>query len=103
MKAHKWNFKNHKYEETEMKTVEIPAPKVILKGDWGGLVYAISTDFVTVDEHEKAVEKEIKRIEEEYEKKNHWSVSLRFVKKELALSNELWCLSLVQFRIRDAF
>jgi len=44
---------------TEIKTVEIPAPKVILKGDWGGLVYAISTYFVTVDEHEKAVEKEI--------------------------------------------
>ena len=88
---------------TEIKTVEIPAPKVILKGDWSGLVYAISTEFVTVDEHEKAVEKEIERIEEEYDKKNHWSVSLRFVKKELVLSNELWCLSLVQFRIRDAF
>ena len=88
--------------DTQIKTVEIPAPTVILKGDWGGLVYAIST-FVTVDEHEKAVEKEIERIEEEYEKKNHWSVSLRFVKKELVLSNELLCLSLVQFRIRDAF
>ena len=47
--------------------------------------------------------KEIERIKEEYEKKNHWSVSLRLVKKELVLSNELLCLSLVQFRIRDAF
>ena len=89
--------------DTQIKTVEIPAPNVILKGDWGGLVYAISAFFVTVDEYEKAVEKEIERIKEEYEKKNHWSVSLRLVKKELVLSNELMCLSLVQFRIRDAF
>ena len=42
--------------DTQIITVEIPAPTVILKGDWGGSVYAIST-FVTVDGHEKAVEK----------------------------------------------
>ena len=88
---------------TKIKTVEIPAPKIILKGDWGGLVYAISTEFTSVDEHEKAVEKEIERIKEECDEKNHWSVSLRFVKKELVMSNELWNLSLVQFRIRDAY
>ena len=88
---------------TEIKTVEIPAPKVILKGDWGSLVYAVSTEFTSVDEHEKAVEKEIERIKEDYDEKNHWSVSLRFVKKELVLSNSIWNLSLVQFRIRDAY
>jgi hypothetical protein len=91
--------------DMELEVIEIPFPRLLLKGEWEGTVYSICTTHASLDEHNKAVEETIRNIVEEYDKKHHWSVSLRFVKKELAVSFDVTetYLTLVQFRVRDSY
>lgn len=91
--------------DMKVEIIEIPFPRLLLKGEWCDTVCSICTSHLSLDEHNKAVELSIKTIIEEYDKTHHWSVSLRFVKKELAVSfeaNETY-LTLVQFRVRDSY
>lgn len=83
----------------------IPVPSEILKGDWYGIVYAIDTESENLEEHNNTVNKSVKNIQSDFDNKNHWSVSLREVKRELAFSDERtkhYC-TLVQFRVRDSY
>ena len=91
-----------------MKTVEvtrIPCPRIILKGKWDELVYSIITTEMTIEEHHEAVDIESQKIEDEFDKNHHNSVSLRFVKKETVHRDDRFgvILSLVQFRVRDSY
>lgn len=83
----------------------IPYPTIILKGDRSGIVYAITTDEGDIDRHKAAVEEAVDSIKNEFDKKNHMSVSLREVKRELVWSNadrDMYC-TLIDFRIRDSY
>ncbi len=90
---------------TDKKITSIPYPKIILKGDWSGIVYAITTDEGDLDRHKETVEEAIDSIKNEFNEKNHMSVSLREVKRELVWSNAdlgMYC-TLIEFRIRDSY
>lgn len=91
---------------SEVVTItKIPFPSHLLKGEWCGTVYSICTEETSEERHNEIVEEKIKEIITEYDKTQHWSVSLRFVKKETVVSfdvNESY-LTLVQFRVRDSF
>lgn len=91
--------------EMQIEVIDIPFPRLLLKGEWGGIVYSICTTYASLDKHNEAVEETIKNIVEEYDKTHHWSVSLRFVKKELVVSFDATetYLTLVQFRVRDSY
>ncbi len=83
----------------------IPVPSEILKGDWYGIVYAIETESENLEEHNSTVDESVKNLQSDFDNKNHWSVSLREVKRELVFSDERtnhYC-TLVQFRIRDSY
>lgn len=91
--------------DIKLEVIEIPFPRLLLKGEWGGIVYSICTSNATLDQHNAVVAEVIRNIVEEYDKTHHWSVSLRFVKKELAVHFEATetYLTLVQFRVRDSY
>jgi len=83
----------------------IPYPRVLLKGDWQGIVYAIDTNEGDFDRHKAAVEEAISSIKNEFKEKDHMSVSLREVKRELVWTNDdlnMYC-TLIEFRIRDSY
>ncbi|TCX51949.1 MULTISPECIES: hypothetical protein [unclassified Dehalobacter] len=88
------------------KTItRIPVPSEILKGEWHGIVYAIDSEAVSIEDHNANVEKSINEIEEDFDNNNHYTVSLREVKRELVYADERtqhYC-TLVQFRIRDSY
>ena len=83
----------------------IPFPGEILKGEWGGIVYAICSEFTKKEEHEKEVEREVEKIKFDFSNANHWSVSLREVKRELVVEFERTesYMTIVQFRVRDSY
>ena len=83
----------------------IPFPGEILKGEWSGTVYAICSEFTSKEEHEKEVDRKVAELKENFSKNNHWSVSLREVKRELVVEFERTdsYMTLVQFRVRDSF
>lgn len=89
----------------QISVTRIPFPNHLLKGDWGGIVYSICTSQTSAERHSETVEAKIKEIINEYNKTNHWSVSLRFVKKETVVSFDVTdtYLTLVQFRVRDSY
>ena len=91
--------------DMELEIIEIPFPRLLLKGEWFGTVYSICTSHASLDEHNKVVEEAIRNIVEEYDKTHHWSVSLRFEKKELVVSFDVTetYLTLIQFRVRDSY
>jgi len=83
----------------------IPVPSEILKGDWYDIVYAIDTESENLEEHNSTVDESVKKLQSDFDNKNHWSVSLREVKRELVFSDERtkhYC-TLVQFRVRDSY
>lgn len=84
---------------------KIPFPSHLLKGEWCGTVYSICTEGTSEERHNEIVEEKIEEIITEYDKTQHWSVSLRFVKKETVVSFDVTesYLTLVQFRVRDSF
>lgn len=88
-----------------VRVTEIPYPSVLLVGDWSGLVYAISTISMDEEEHKRTVYAEVNKIVNTFDDKNHWSVSLREVRRELIRvrpERDELC-TLVQFRIRDSY
>lgn len=89
----------------KVETTRIPFPQELLKGEWCGVVYAITTTGMNEEEHTTAVESEIDRLEDEFDEKNHESVSLRLVKKEIVVKLTHWesMASLIQFRVRDSY
>lgn len=88
-----------------MKFVEIPMPEEVLKGDWGGIVYAIETLREPAAMHEANINNALCMIYANFCQNNHESVSLREVRRELVYSNDEFCnyLTLVQFRVRDSY
>lgn len=89
----------------EITVTRIPCPSEILKGEWGGMVYAIETECDLREEHNLSVEKAIVDIIEQHDDVCHYTVSLRLVKQELVYSDESmkrYC-TLVQFRVRDSY
>ena len=83
----------------------IPFPNEILKGEWSGTVYAICSEFSSKEEHEKEVDRKVEELKTNFSKSNHWSVSLREVKRELVVQFERTdsYMTLVQFRVRDSY
>lgn len=89
----------------DAKITRIPYPRIILKGGWSGIVYAITTDKGDIDRHKLAVVEAVASIKNEFDEKNHMSVSLREVKRELVWSDadrDMYC-TLIEFRIRDSY
>lgn len=88
------------------KTItRIPVPSEILKGEWYGTVYAIDTTSESLESHDESVEESIGAIKEGFDGHNHYTVSLREVKRELVFADERtqhYC-TLVQFRVRDSY
>ena len=91
--------------EEKVDVVDIPVPSEILKGDWHGTVYAICTTYASKERHEEIVKEKIEAIKSEFDNKNHWSVSLRFVKQEMVVAYDRTdsYMTLVQFRVRDSY
>ncbi len=90
---------------SDVTITRIPIPSVILKGDWYGIVYAIDTEGKTLEEHKAIVEECINNIIYDFDRKSHYTVSMRKVKQELAFEDESiqrYC-TLVQLRIRDSY
>ena len=91
-----------------METVtvtRIPFADKILNGEWYDPTYLISTEGLTFEEHDARAEAETQKIIDEYNKNNHSSVSLRYVKHELihSFESEKVYATLVQLRVRDSF
>jgi hypothetical protein len=83
----------------------IPVPSEILKGEWYGVVYAIDTQSESKEKHNFEVEEAIINLVEDFDNKNHYTVSLRLVKRELVFADERtqhYC-TLAQFRVRDSY
>jgi hypothetical protein len=89
----------------DVAITRIPVPSEILKGDWRGIVYAIDTTSESIESHDESVEESIGAIKEDFDDHNHYTVSLREVKRELVFADERtqhYC-TLVQFRVRDSY
>lgn len=84
---------------------KIPHARLLLKGEWDSPTYLIDTECDSRDGHCKTVDEEVESIIREFNQKNHASVSLREVKRELVYAEEVYAerfATLVQFRVRDA-
>ena len=84
---------------------KIPFPSEILKGEWSGTVYAVYSSEGTLEEHNEYVEETVKEIKWDFNQHNHYTVSLREVKRKLVYSDartETHC-TLIEFRVRDSF
>lgn len=81
---------------------KIPFPNMLLAGDWCGTVYAVTTEADNKEEHDAAVEQVVRKLQGDFNGKNHHSVSLREVKRERFYSGVQFC-TLVQFRVRDSY
>ncbi len=85
--------------------IRIPVPSKILKGDWYGVVYAVDTTSDSQEQHDFIVEKSVGTIISNFDDNNHYTVSLREVKRELVFADERtghYC-TLIQFRVRDSY
>lgn len=85
--------------------VKIPFPSEILKGDWGGTVYAITTCGGTIEDHKKTVDEKIDQIKMDFNNNNHYTVSLRLSKRELVCNFERTetYMTLVEFYVKDMY
>lgn len=84
---------------------KIPFPSEVLKGNWNGIVYAITTCGGTVEDHNKKVDDEVLTIKEHFNGNNHYTVSLRESKRELVCNFERTetYMSLVEFYVKDMY
>lgn len=92
--------------DKKITTQEIPLAGTILRGDWGSPTYLIITELDTKEGHKQTVNAEVDRLQREFSEKNHGSVSLREVKRELVFKEERYWMqygTLVQFRVRDSY
>lgn len=84
---------------------KIPFPSEILKGNWDGIVYAITTCGGTIEDHNKKVDDEVLTIKEQFNNKNHYTVSLRESKRELVCNfkrTETY-MTLIEFYVKDIY
>ena len=89
----------------ETTITRIPVPSKILKDEWYGIVYAIDTTSESQEAHNAVVEESIIEIKNNFDNRNHYTVSLQEVKRELVFADEWtqhYC-TLVQFRVRDSY
>lgn len=92
-------------EKENLSITRIPFPSKILAGDWFGMVYAIVTESSSREEHDVEVQKAIADIIDDFDGNNHYSVSLREVKRQLVFEDERtqnYC-TLAEFRVRDSY
>ena len=84
---------------------KIPFPSEILKGNWGGTVYAITTCGGTIEDHNKKVDDEVFTIKQHFNDNNHYTVSLRESKRELVCNFERTetYMTLVEFYVKDMY
>ena len=87
---------------SSVEITKIPFPNLLLAGAWSGTVYAITTETDNKEEHDAEVEEAIQKLRRSFNGRNHYSVSLREVKRERLYSGVQFC-TLVQFRVRDSF
>lgn len=89
---------------SNVQVTEIPIPSVILNG-WGGIVYAINTEALNEKDHHAAVESAIRQIEDDFDSRNHHTVSLQKTRQELVYQNDMFkrMVTLVSFRVRDSY
>ena len=85
--------------------IKIPFPAKILKGNWNGIVYSIATIGGELDDHNKSVDEEIMKIKQDFNDNNHYTVSLREVKRELVCKFERTetYMTLVEFYVKDMY
>jgi len=85
--------------------MKIPIPGILLKNDWYGIVYIILTSGISEDEHKKEVMECIEEIENDFDNKEHYTVSLVETRRELVYQRELFKEfgTLVSFRVRDSY
>lgn len=88
-----------------LEVTEIPVADEILKGDWYGIVYVLETRDIPIEKHNQMVEDFSLKAREEFNSNNHWSTSLRFVKKETNTEREAYgyIYTIIQFRVRDSY
>ena len=92
-------------EKEGLSVTRIPFPSKILAGDWFGVVYAITTESESREQHNMDVAEAISNIIDDFDTRSHHTVSLRTVKRELAFEDERtqnYC-TLVEFRVRDSY
>lgn len=84
---------------------KIPFPSEILKGNWNGTVYAITTCGGTIDDHNNKVDEQVIRIKKQFNENNHYTVSLRESKRELVCNFERTetYMTLVEFYVKDTY
>ena len=84
---------------------KIPFPSEILKGNWNGTVYAITTCGGTVEDHNKKVDDEVLTIKKHFNDNNHYTVSLRETKRELVCNFERTetYMTIVEFYVKDMY
>lgn len=96
---------NNVYSNQNCSTYKIPFPDILLSPEWHGVVYAITSSGLSKEQHEDVVNREVSRLIQEFDDKNHDSVSLRLVKTQLVVDYQdvdTYC-TLVRFRIRDSY
>ena len=84
---------------------KIPFPSKILKGNWHGVVYAITTLGGTTEDHKQMVDEKVEEIKKEFNNRNHHTVSLIEVKRELVCEFERQesYMTLVEFDVKDIY
>lgn len=84
---------------------KIPFPSEILKGNWNDIVYAITTLDGTTEDHKQMVDEKVEEIKKEFNGRNHHTVSLREVKRELVCEFERQesYMTLVEFYVKDIY
>ena len=89
----------------DVTITKIPLPGIILKGDWGGIVYLIETISSDLAEHEAKVVEKIYALMDEFGENSHSSISLVDVRREVVYNDDRFSswASLVQFRVRDSY
>ncbi len=85
------------------ETNKIPFHPSLLKGDWSGIVYSISTSGGNLKRHLEVVEKETREIISDYNSTCHHSVSLRRGKREVVYEFKDSFTTFVEFRVRDSY
>lgn len=87
----------------DVEIAKIPFPSEILKGNWSGIVYAITTCGGVVEDHKQIVDEKVAQIKKEFNDSHHYTVSLREVKRELICEFERTetYMTLVEFYVKD--
>lgn len=91
--------------EISVEINKIPFPSEILKGNWNEIVYSITTCGGTAEDHKQTVDEKVEEIKKEFNGRNHHSVSLREIKRELVCEYQRQesYMTLVEFDVKDIY